>query len=198
MHVDIWDAQKARGHNAAIAHLELYCSLCTVLCTLLLTAQSNLVQILSMSSAEKSVVQGRIWRVGDAHICAWCVPAEKGAIACVTYEFRLYLPFHSAISRNQVFKLVTACIALSVESDQLFVAALQTVIWLRRRRHDSGGFWLGVRRRVAWPLQKLGALAHVVMSKALLLSCEVALEYMLALTYAPQARPAPHANITAV
>ena len=68
------------------------------------------------------------------------------------------------------------------------VSALQTVIWLRRRRHDSGGFWLGVRRRVAWPLQKLGALAHVVMSKALLLSCEVALEYMLALTYAPQAR----------
>lgn len=68
------------------------------------------------------------------------------------------------------------------------MTALQTVIWLRRRRHDSGGFWLGVRRRAAWPLQKLGALAHVVMSKALLLSCEVALEYMLALTYAPQAR----------
>jgi len=35
-------------------------------------------------------------------------------------------------------------------------------------------------------LQKSGQLAHVVLSKALLLSCEVALEYMLALTYAPQ------------
>ncbi len=63
---------------------------------------------------------------------------------------------------------------------------LQTVIRLRRRRHDSGGFWLGVRRGLAWPLQKLGQLAHVVLSKALLLSCEVALEYMLALTYSPQ------------
>ena len=63
---------------------------------------------------------------------------------------------------------------------------LQTVIRLRRRRHDSGGFWLGVRRGLAWPLQKSGQLAHVVLSKALLLSCEVALEYMLALTYSPQ------------
>ena len=66
------------------------------------------------------------------------------------------------------------------------VCPLQTVIRLRRRKHDSGGFWLGVRRGAAWPLQKAGQLAHVVLSKALLLSCEVALEYMLALTYSPQ------------
>ncbi|CAL5219904.1 g1831 [Coccomyxa viridis] len=62
----------------------------------------------------------------------------------------------------------------------------KTVIRLRRRHHDSGGFWLTVRRGLAWPLQKMGQLAHVVLSKALLLSCEVALEYMLALTYSPQ------------
>ena len=77
------------------------------------------------------------------------------------------------------------------------VCKLQTVIRLRRRRHDSGGFWLAVRRGLAWPLQKSGQLAHVVLSKALLLSCEVALEYMLALTYSPQvpvlaAKPASH------
>ena len=69
-----------------------------------------------------------------------------------------------------------------------FMCMLQTVIRLRRRHHDSGGFWLNVRRGLAWPLQKLGQLAHVVLSKALLLSCEVALEYMLALTYSPQVR----------
>ena len=68
----------------------------------------------------------------------------------------------------------------------MFMRMLQTVIRLRRRHHDSGGFWLTVRRGLAWPLQKLGQLAHVVLSKALLLSCEVALEYMLALTYSPQ------------
>lgn len=64
--------------------------------------------------------------------------------------------------------------------------SLQTVIRLRRRRHDSGGFMLTVRRGLAWPLQKAGTLAHVLLSKALLLSCEVALEYMLGLTYSPQ------------
>ena len=65
---------------------------------------------------------------------------------------------------------------------------MQLVIRLRRRRHDSqGGPWLALRRGLAWPLQKAGQLSHVVLSKALLLSCEVALEYMLALTYSPQA-----------
>ena len=65
---------------------------------------------------------------------------------------------------------------------------VQLVIRLRRRRHDSpGGLGLALRRGLAWPLQKAGQLSHVVLSKALLLSCEVALEYMLALTYSPQA-----------
>ena len=37
---------------------------------------------------------------------------------------------------------------------------------------------------------QVGHLVAGVLSKGMLLSCEVALEYMLALTYSPQVRPA--------
>ncbi|BDA42347.1 probable Na(+)/H(+) antiporter NhaH at N-terminal half [Coccomyxa sp. Obi] len=62
----------------------------------------------------------------------------------------------------------------------------KTVIRLRRRKPDSNSCWQAVRRGFAWPLLQAGQLAHVVLSKTMLLSCEVALEYMLGLTYAPQ------------
>lgn len=63
---------------------------------------------------------------------------------------------------------------------------VQTVIRLRRRRPDANVCWQAVRRGLAWPLLQAGQLAHVVLSKTMLLSCEVALEYMLGLTYSPQ------------
>jgi hypothetical protein len=66
---------------------------------------------------------------------------------------------------------------------------LQTVIRLRRRRPDSNRFVTALRRGASWPLLQAGQLAHVVLSKALLTSCEVALEYMLGLTYSPQVGP---------
>ncbi len=59
---------------------------------------------------------------------------------------------------------------------------------MRRRRPDSNRFMTAIRRGASWPLLQLGQLAHVVLSKAMLLSCEVALEYMLGLTYTPQVR----------
>ena len=60
------------------------------------------------------------------------------------------------------------------------------VIRLRRRRPEAGRVSSAVRRGLAWPLQRAGQLAHVLLSKAMLLSCEVALEYMLGLSYSPQ------------
>lgn len=63
---------------------------------------------------------------------------------------------------------------------------LQAVIRLRRRRPESNKFVAALRRAASWPLLQAGQLAHVVLSKAMLLSCEVALEYMLGLTYTPQ------------
>ena len=68
---------------------------------------------------------------------------------------------------------------------------MQTVIRLRRRRPDSNSCWQAVRRGLAWPLLQAGQLAHVVLSKAMLMTCEVALEYMLGLTYSPQVHPRP-------
>ena len=70
------------------------------------------------------------------------------------------------------------------------VSRAQLVIRLRRRRPDASKIGSSIRRGLAWPLQRAGQLAHVVLSKAMLLSCEVALEYMLGLTYSPQARMA--------
>lgn len=69
---------------------------------------------------------------------------------------------------------------------------MQLVIRLRRRRPDAGRISASIRRGLAWPLQRAGQLAHVVLSKAMLLSCEVALEYMLGLSYSPQARASAH------
>ncbi len=69
---------------------------------------------------------------------------------------------------------------------------MQTVIRLRRRKPDSNSCWQAVRRGFAWPLLQAGQLAHVVLSKTMLSSCEVALEYMLGLTYSPQVNVPPH------
>ena len=39
-----------------------------------------------VSGFDASTMQGRIWRVGHAYLRAWCVPAEKGALAVVTRD----------------------------------------------------------------------------------------------------------------
>ena len=46
---------------------------------------------------------------------------------------------------------------------------MQTKSWLRHRCHDSGSYWLAIDRGVVYPLQKVDQLAHMVLSKAMLL-----------------------------
>lgn len=57
---------------------------------------------------------------------------------------------------------------------------------LRRRHSDSYRLFLYVRRGIAWPLRKLIGIGHHMLTRYMLTGIEVAIEYMLGLTYSPQ------------
>ena len=57
---------------------------------------------------------------------------------------------------------------------------------LRQRRQGGWKWWEWVKRQLAWPLQQAIRLVHWRLSKLMLLSLEVAMEYMLALLHSPQ------------
>ena len=62
----------------------------------------------------------------------------------------------------------------------------KAIIWLRRRRVEEYRFGIISRRALAWPLKQAIGIGHGVLSRFMLIGIEVALEYMLALTYSPQ------------
>lgn len=56
------------------------------------------------------------------------------------------------------------------------------------RKHTMKTKFSCTRYLLHWPLRKLVNWGQAYLSKALLVTCEVAMEYMLALTYSPQVR----------
>lgn len=57
---------------------------------------------------------------------------------------------------------------------------------LRRRHHDGYRLFMYLRRAMAWPLRKAIGIAHRLLTWYMLTGIEVAIEYMLGLTYSPQ------------
>ena len=54
------------------------------------------------------------------------------------------------------------------------------------RKHTMKTKFSCTRYLLHWPIRKLVNWGQAYLSKALLVTCEVAMEYMLALTYSPQ------------
>ena len=54
------------------------------------------------------------------------------------------------------------------------------------RKHTAKTNFDCTRELLHWPLRKIARLGQGFLSKTLLLTCEVAMEYMLSLTYSPQ------------
>ena len=63
---------------------------------------------------------------------------------------------------------------------------MQVVIKLHRRTSEKYRFLMYVRRAVAWPIRKGIAAGHHILTVYMLTGIEVAIEYMLGLTYSPQ------------
>ena len=63
---------------------------------------------------------------------------------------------------------------------------MQIVLALRRRHTDSYRFFLYTRRAIAWPIRKMVGVMHHILTGWMLIGIEVAIEYMLGLTYSPQ------------
>ena len=63
---------------------------------------------------------------------------------------------------------------------------MQVVIKLHRRTSEKYRFLMYVRRAVAWPIRKGIAVGHHILTVYMLTGIEVAIEYMLGLTYSPQ------------
>ena len=57
---------------------------------------------------------------------------------------------------------------------------------LRRRTSENYRFLMYVRRAVAWPIRKGIGVGHQILTVYMLTGIEVAIEYMLGLTYSPQ------------
>ena len=60
------------------------------------------------------------------------------------------------------------------------------------RKHTAKTNFDCTRELLHWPLRKIARLGQGFLSKTLLVTCEVAMEYMLSLTYSPQVCPARH------
>lgn len=65
------------------------------------------------------------------------------------------------------------------------------MIKLRQRRTHGWKWAEWLRRQLAWPLVQAIRLTHWQLSKLMLLSLEVAMEYMLALLHSPQVPASP-------
>lgn len=65
----------------------------------------------------------------------------------------------------------------------------QVVLALRRRHSDSYRPFLYVRRAIAWPIRKVVGIMHHILTMWMLTGIEIAIEYMLGLTYSPQVLP---------
>lgn len=63
---------------------------------------------------------------------------------------------------------------------------MQVVLALRRRKGDKYQAFLYFRRGLAWPIRKVVAIMHHILTGQMLIGIEVAIEYMLGLTYSPQ------------
>ncbi len=57
---------------------------------------------------------------------------------------------------------------------------------MRRRKGDGYQAFLYFRRGLAWPIRKMVGLMHHILTGQMLIGIEVAIEYMLGLTYSPQ------------
>lgn len=66
--------------------------------------------------------------------------------------------------------------------------SLQAVLALRTRKSEGYHLFMYLRRALAWPLRKAIGFAHRLLAKYMLTGIEVAIEYMLSLTYSPQVR----------
>ncbi len=64
------------------------------------------------------------------------------------------------------------------------------------RKHTMKTKFSCTRYLLHWPIRKLVNWGQSFLSKALLVTCEVAMEYMLALTYSPQVRFKPEYQIS--
>jgi len=74
-----------------------------------------------------------------------------------------------------------------LHADQtLIMALLQFNVQIRK--HTMKTKFSCTRYLLHWPIRKLVNWGQSFLSKALLVTCEVAMEYMLALTYSPQVK----------
>ena len=63
---------------------------------------------------------------------------------------------------------------------------MQVVLALRRRHSDSYRLFMYARRAAAWSIRKAVGVMHHILTGWMLIGIEVAIEYMLGLTYSPQ------------
>jgi len=80
----------------------------------------------------------------------------------------------------------SVCICDFLTACKLIMALLQFNVQIRK--HTMKTRFSCTRYLLHWPIGKLVNWGQSFLSKALLVTCEVAMEYMLALTYSPQVK----------